>query len=94
MCIEHIRLRPGESVMQSPVLPSVYDGMTCLPILDIRILSGHGYYPKENDVRKRNCTALSGMREKKRKPWRFPDFPYASLFFILRLEKGKNAVYG
>ena len=50
--------------MQSPVLPSVYDGMTCLPILDIRILSGHGYYPKENDVRKRNCTALSGMREK------------------------------
>lgn len=50
--------------MQSPVLPSVYDGMTCLPILDIRILSGRGYYPKENDVRKRNCTALSGMREK------------------------------
>jgi len=50
--------------VQSPVLPSVYDGMTCLPILDIRILSGHGYYPKENDVRKRNCTALSGMREK------------------------------
>ena len=50
--------------MQSPVMPSVYDGMTCLPILDIRILSGHGYYPKENDVRKRNCTALSGMREK------------------------------
>mgnify|MGYP007122372229 FL=1 len=38
--------------------------MAFLPILDIRILSGHGYYPKENDVRKRNCTALSGMREK------------------------------
>ena len=35
-----------------------------MPILDIRILSGRGYYPKENDVRKRNCTALSGMREK------------------------------
>ena len=38
--------------------------MAFLPILDIRILSGRGYYPKENDVRKRNCTALSGRREK------------------------------
>ena len=38
--------------------------MAFLPILDIRILSGHGYYPKENDVRKRNCIVLSGRREK------------------------------
>lgn len=79
--------------MQSPVLPSVYDGMTCLPILDIRILSGHGYYPEENDVRKRNCTALSGMREKTEAS----EIPRLSLRFallFLRLEKGKNAVYG
>ena len=79
--------------MQSPVLPSVYDGMTCLPILDIRILSGRGYYPEENDVRKRNCTALSGMREKTEAS----EIPRLSLRFallFLRLEKGKNTVYG
>ena len=78
--------------MQSPVLSSVYDGMTCLPILDIRILSGHGYYPKENDVRKRNCSVLSGMREKTEAS----EIPRLSLRFtllFLRLEKGKNAVY-
>ena len=79
--------------MQSPALPSVYDGMTCLPILDIRILSGRGYYPKENDVRKRNCSVLSGTREKTEAS----GIPRLSLRFtllFLRLEKGKNAVYG
>jgi len=93
VCIEHIRLRPGESDAISCVETSIRrDGFPAYTrysdIIGTWILSEREWCEKEKLHR------AFGNARKKRKPWRFPDFPYASLFFILRLEKGKNAVYG